>query len=54
MRSDAGELTVKVPRSRKGDFDPTLVPKHQRHFDGFDDIIVSLLIELPKLGHVIG
>jgi len=42
LRSDAGELTVKVPRSRKGDFDPTLVPKHQRHFDGFDDIIVSL------------
>lgn len=33
---------MKVPRSRKGDFDPTLVPKHQRHFDGFDDIIVSL------------
>ena len=33
---------MKVPRSRKGDFDPTLVPKHQRHFYGFDDIIVSL------------
>ena len=42
LRSDAGKLTVKVPRSRNGDFDPTLVPKHQCHFDGFDDIIVSL------------
>ena len=34
LRSDDGELEVNVPRDRKGDFEPTLVPKHQRHFDG--------------------
>ncbi|MCH6259416.1 IS256 family transposase, partial [Puniceicoccaceae bacterium K14] len=42
LRSEDGELTVKVPRDRKGAFDPTLVPKHQRHFDGFDEVIISL------------
>jgi putative transposase len=25
-----------------GEFEPALVPKHQRHFDGFDDAIISL------------
>lgn len=42
LRSDDGELPIQVPRDRKGDFEPLFVPKHQRHFDGFDDCIVSL------------
>jgi len=33
---------VNVPRDREGKFEPILVPKHQRHFDGFDDAILSL------------
>jgi putative transposase len=42
LRSDAGKLTIKVPRDRNGDFQPLLIPKHQREFNGFDDCIVSL------------
>jgi putative transposase len=42
LRSDDGKLDIKVPRDRNGDFEPTLVPKHQRQFDGFDECIVSL------------
>jgi putative transposase len=42
LRSDDGELPIKIPRDRNGDFKPRLIPKHQRHFDGFDDCIVSL------------
>jgi putative transposase len=42
LRSDDGKLPIQVPRDRSGDFEPTLVPKHQRHFDGFDDAIISL------------
>jgi putative transposase len=42
LRCDDGELEVNVPRDRKGDFEPILIPKHQRHFDGFDDVIISL------------
>ena len=42
LRSDNGKLTIKVPRDREGDFQPTLIRKHQRHFDGFDQAIISL------------
>lgn len=42
LRSDDGKLTIKVPRARNGDFEPTLIPKHQRQFDGFDEAIISL------------
>lgn len=42
LRSDDGKLTIKVPRDRQGDFQPTLIPKHQRQFDGFDQAIISL------------
>jgi putative transposase len=42
LRSDDGELPVRIPRDRNGEFEPTLVPKHQRQFDGFDETIVGL------------
>ena len=45
LRSDDGEPTIKVPRDRNGDFNPELVPKHQRHFNGFDDAIISFIQE---------
>lgn len=40
--SDDLELDIEVPRDRKSEFEPTLIPKHQRRFDGFDDVIISL------------
>jgi putative transposase len=42
LRSDDGKLPIQVPRDRHGEFEPALIPKHQRHFDGFDDAIISL------------
>jgi putative transposase len=42
LRSDDGKLPIRVPRDRQGEFEPALIPKHQRHFDGFDDAIISL------------
>jgi len=42
LRSDLGPIEVQVPRDREGSFEPRIVPKHQRHFDGFDDKIVSM------------
>lgn len=42
VRTDQGELPIRVPRDRDGSFEPKLIPKHQRHFDGFDDKIVSM------------
>jgi len=42
LKSEDGELAIRVPRDRDGSFEPKLVPKHQRHFDGFDDKILSM------------
>jgi putative transposase len=42
LRSEQGTLTVEVPRDREGTFEPQIVPKHQRHFNGFDDKILSM------------
>lgn len=42
LRCDDGKLAIKVPRDRNGEFEPVLVPKHQREFDGFDECMVSL------------
>lgn len=35
-------ITVDVPRDREGDFEPILVPKGVRQFNGFDDKLISL------------
>jgi putative transposase len=42
LRSNAGSLAIEVPRDRDGSFEPQIVAKHQRHFDGFDDKIISM------------
>ena len=42
LRTNQGEVAVRVPRDRAGSFEPRLVPKRQRHFDGFDDKILAM------------
>lgn len=42
LRTQRGPLPIEVPRDRDGSFEPQLVKKHQRHFDGFDDKIISM------------
>ena len=42
LRTDQGDIEVEVPRDRDGSFEPQLVKKHQRHFSGFDDKILSM------------
>jgi len=37
VRTGQGRIEVEVPRDREGSFEPQLIAKHQRHFDGFDD-----------------
>lgn len=41
--TDAGAIPVAVPRDRNGEFEPRLIPKHQRRLNGFNDIIISLV-----------
>jgi len=37
-----GSVEVEVPRDRNAEFEPQLVKKGQRRFDGFDDKIISM------------
>lgn len=42
VRSSDGELEIEVPRDREGSFAPQLIGRHERHFDGFDEQILSM------------
>lgn len=42
VASKNGEMQIAVPRDRAGEFEPNIIKKHQRRFDGFDDLILSL------------
>ncbi|MGB6925492.1 transposase, partial [Psychrobacter sp.] len=42
VRSDTGDLEISTPRDRHGDFEPTLVRKHQTRISGLDDKIIFL------------
>lgn len=42
LKAEQGELTIDVPRDRNGEFEPQIVPKHQRRLKGFDDKVISL------------
>jgi putative transposase len=40
--TDQGEVHIKTPRDRDGSFEPRIVRKRQRRFEGFDDKILAL------------
>jgi putative transposase len=42
LRTVDGPVEVELPRDRDASFEPRIVPKHARSFDGFDDQILAL------------
>lgn len=42
VKSKHGEIELDIPRDRTAEFEPVIIRKHQRRFDGFDDAILSL------------
>jgi len=42
IQGEFGSLEVETPRDRNGTFEPQILMKHQRRFDGFDDKILSM------------
>jgi len=42
LQSDHGEMDLAIPRDRQGEFEPILVPKHQRRLAGLDEKILAL------------
>src|ERR1700704_5434800 len=42
LLTEAGPVSVEVPRDREGSFEPRLVKKRQRRLSGLDDLVISL------------
>lgn len=42
IKSKHGEIELAVPRDRAAEFEPQIIKKHQRRFEEFDDLILSL------------
>jgi putative transposase len=42
LKTEHGEIPIETPRDRDGTFEPRIVRKRQRRFEGFDDKIIAL------------
>src|SRR5690348_9355742 len=42
VTTEIGEVELRIPRDRRGSFEPTVVPKYQRRLDGLAGNVISL------------
>ena len=42
VKSDYGEITLKIPRDREGEFEPVVVKKNQRDISSIEDQVLSM------------
>lgn len=42
VKSQVGEVDVKIPRDRNGEFEPKILAKHQRNADGLEEKVINL------------
>ena len=42
IKSELGTVSLDIPRDRNGEFEPKIVPKHQRNITGIEDKVLSL------------
>lgn len=40
--TELGDVDIAIPRDRNGEYEPQIIKKHQRRFEGFDDQIISM------------
>ncbi len=52
VRTEIGDVRIKVPRDRAGDFEPAIVPKNVRRLAGFDDAVISLYAKGMTTGDI--
>jgi putative transposase len=53
VRTEIGDVQIKVPRDRHGSFEPALVPKHARRLTGFDEQVISLYAKGMTTGDIV-
>lgn len=44
VKTNDSEVEIQVPRDRNGKFEPQLIAKHQRRWDGFDETLLALYV----------
>ena len=42
LKTELGPVDLKIPRDRAGEFEPKLVPKHERKVEGIEDKVIGL------------
>ena len=42
IKDDNSEFSIDVPRDREGTFEPKMIPKGVRRFNGFDEKVISM------------
>lgn len=42
VKTQLGEVDIRVPRDRNGEYEPKIIAKHSRNADGMEDKIISL------------
>lgn len=47
-------MRIEVSRDRDGSFEPILIPKHERRFNGFDESIIALYARRMSMREIQG
>jgi len=42
IKSEFGEVEIQVPRDRKGEFKPQIIPRYQRDVSGIEEKVIAL------------
>jgi putative transposase len=51
LTTEIGEVELRIPRDRRGTFEPAIVPKYQRRLDGLAGNVISLYAKGLTTGH---
>ncbi|GAB2731634.1 hypothetical protein GCM10010442_61420 [Kitasatospora kifunensis] len=51
--TEAGPVTVEVPRDRAGTFEPKVVPRHARRTECLDNLVISLTARGLASGEIV-
>ena len=53
VKTDIGEVGLRVPRDRAGTFEPVTVPKHRRRLEGLSGNVISLYAKGLTTGEIL-